>query len=229
VSKYHDDTTTASNPGGFHLSLDKLRLLQPELLTDVTLLCGSGCAKLHPAEELRDRIDEHLSLGDSRAAIVVSLKPLLIAAFSDDLDTVALLKFPEELARKYSLTLDSRLLTVNTYGKSQDRGTGGLLVAADLVAGPRHTNQWSNVQPYIAEFLSDDMERIEARKARIDEEEWGDARRLAAVRVRFFGIETARNGAPTHCASPVPITRGQTWKRLWPPPAPVVPKPARQA
>ena len=62
------------------------------------------------------RIAEHLEHGDSRAAIVVSTDPeLLIAAYTDELDCVAMLRLPKEpLVSKYSLLRGSRLLTVNT-------------------------------------------------------------------------------------------------------------------
>ena len=69
------------------------------------------------------RIAEHLEHGDSRAAIVVSTYPaLLIAAYTDELACVAMLRLPKEpLVSKYSLLRGSRLLTVNTYVQAQSK------------------------------------------------------------------------------------------------------------
>ena len=49
-----------------------------------------------------------------RAAVVIAVKPLLIAAYTDELDCIAMLHFPEELAAEYALALcmDDSLLLV---------------------------------------------------------------------------------------------------------------------
>ena len=113
------------------------------------------------------RIAEHLEHGDSRAAIVVSTDPaLLIAAYTDELDCVAMLRLPKEpLVSKYSLLRGSRLLTVNTYKHNQR-------LDSDLIPGPLAIPRWSGFDPIIADFVTDDMERVEARKAQITSIEW---------------------------------------------------------
>ena len=113
------------------------------------------------------RIAEHLEHGDSRAAIVVSTDPaLLIAAYTDELDCVAMLRLPKEpLVSKYSLLRGSRLLTVNTYKHNQR-------LDSDLIPGPLAIPRWSGFDPIIADFVTDDMERVEARKAQIVSNEW---------------------------------------------------------
>ena len=52
-----------------------------------------------------DSIAEHLIFGDSRAAVVISIYPkLIVAAYSDELDCVAMLLFPREpFITKYNL------------------------------------------------------------------------------------------------------------------------------
>lgn len=50
MSRFHDDSTSASTPGGLSISDVKLRALEPELFEDRTFLCGPTCAKQHPAD-----------------------------------------------------------------------------------------------------------------------------------------------------------------------------------
>lgn len=203
MSKYHDDSTAASNPGCARLSDAKLREIEPSLFEPRTFKCGPLCEVDHPAAEMRERIAEHLELGDSRAAVVVSTRPLVVAAYSDDLDAAALLWFPPTFVSKYQLAVGSRLLTVNTYGDV--RGDGGVpFYAVDLVPGPQR-RAWSNFSPLIADFLSDDLDRIEARKRSIDEAEWQRLRVLADQRVRSMGLDTARPGKPTLAGTPVQV------------------------
>ncbi len=86
MSKYLNDQTFATNPGNVRLSASKLQALEPELFEDRNFKCGPSCDVDHPAAEMRERFEEHLAHGDSRAAMVVSLEPLVVAALSDDLD-----------------------------------------------------------------------------------------------------------------------------------------------
>ncbi len=156
-----DDSTRAAEPGGVALSDAKLRRLRPDLY-------GLG-HRFRAAVGLDFPwlvfFREHLQNGDSRAAVVVSLRPLLVAAFTDDLDCIALLEFPEQFATEYGLRDGSRLLTVNTYRRLD-------AYDADLIPGPENSGRWSGFQPIIAEFVSDDHDRIKRRKAQISEAEW---------------------------------------------------------
>jgi hypothetical protein len=159
-STYHDDSAAASDPGRVRLSRNRLHQLFPLGWLDSLLCRISG--RLRRFEEM---LDEHLQRGDSRAALVVSTAPLLIAAYTDELDCVAILRYPDELVRTHQLSVGSRLLTVNTY-------CGGDRIAWDLEPGPKNQHRWVNFYPVIADFLSDDRERIQRRKAEILEEEW---------------------------------------------------------
>lgn len=146
------DRAVASDPGRLGLSEAKLRALEPALFEPRTFKCGS-CEQHHTAEDMRAIVAEGLHMGDSRAALVVSDRPLVVAAYSEDLD-----------------------------------------------AG------WSNFRPLIAEFLSDDVQRIAARKAEIDTAEWRRLKAVADRRIgRFgrFGLGTARSGKPSASATPV--------------------------
>ncbi|HEX7637210.1 MAG TPA: hypothetical protein VF457_02340 [Burkholderiaceae bacterium] len=193
-----DDTTRASSPGGLALSHRKLRQLQPELLqplrwlfVDKRLIAGHKKGRKY----LLTHVTEHLTHGDSRAALVVSTTPLRVAAYSDDLDCVVLLAFPQAFVKRHGLQPGRRLLTVNTYAR-REHGVG-----RDLVEGPDASGVWGDFAPYVAEFLSDDLARIEQRKAQIDEFEWARCQGLASDWLARHG-QLARDGRPLHCGLP---------------------------
>ena len=138
---------------------------------------------------------EHLLCGDSRAAMVTSIAPLLVAAYTDELDCVAILKFPTNLVLEYGLNIGDRLLTVNLY-------TSGGIPVADLSDGPLSYHRYSNFFPFIAEFLSEDRIHIEYRKSQIAESEWERTKRLADEYIVRNGITRVRDGRPMHCGKP---------------------------
>ena len=166
--------STASDPGNVSLSRAKLEVLYPNFFTPSGLLMRlwkslAGSAPFSPSG-----IDKHLQFGDSRAAVVVSVSPLLVAAYSDERDCVVMLEFSEELVATYRLKPGSRLITVNTYMQGPKRPV------ADLIEGPLSRGNWHNVIPMIADFLSDDMGTIESRKQAITDEEWQRTAKLGA-------------------------------------------------
>jgi hypothetical protein len=164
--RYHNKKIPASDPIPIRLSDEKLRLLHPELYgsraSAVKLRMGKH---LLNAAQTRLMLAEHLSFGDSRAAIVILVEPLIVAAYTDEQDAVLLLRFPDFLADSYCLTRCSKLITTNTYGK-------GSRMAADIIPGPASTGRWTNFYPIIADFLSDDLQLISRRKSAISESEW---------------------------------------------------------
>src|SRR4051794_19833466 len=88
----------ASDPGRIRLSHAKLRRLEPYLYPSLThpwwllrWLLGPSMAQVYWIRDV-------LIHGDSRAAVVMSVRPLLVAAYTDELDTIALLQFPDEFA-----------------------------------------------------------------------------------------------------------------------------------
>src|SRR5262245_23494382 len=164
-----DNTTQASNPGSLRVSPRKLYTMHPELAS-----WWAWMAYIIRERKTRGlsrtfwltHIEEHLMHGDSRAALVVSIDPLRVAAYSDDLDCVVLLEFDQSFVRDYRLKVGSRLLTVNTYARVKWG------YASDIVRGEDPNEDWGNFAPYIGEFLSDDVRVIERRKASISEDEW---------------------------------------------------------
>ena len=189
--RFHDDRTRASYPGRIGLSKSRFHRFDP-LAAGLPIGWASRFAS---REEFEDMLDEHLRLGDSRAACVMSVDPLLVAAYTDELDCVALLMFPRWLVEEHNLKTGDRLLTVNTYSSGQR-------IVPDLIAGPRQMRRWVNFYPVIAEFFSDDVQRIQKRKAQIAEAEW--------TRCEHMGRESLRrspgrwrDGSPFWSAQPV--------------------------
>lgn len=190
----HDDSSGPSDPSGLTLSREKARLLEPWMFgAGGVLRKAVGTLIIVDPYALIDAklLEEHLAFGDSRAAVVVSTAPVLAAAYSDDLDCVAMLRFPRYFARRYQLSVGSKLLTVNTYYRQFTKH-------ADLVFGPNHTGEWTGFFPLIAEFLSDDDRCIEDRKQEIDETEWQRCRELGDAYL-FERPGVARNGRPRRC------------------------------
>lgn len=110
-------------------------------------------------------IKEHILHGDSQPAIVISKNPLLVAAYSEDIDCVVILKFPDKFLETYKLEQGSRLLAVNTYLYIED-------YQKDLIPGPNNDNTWRGVSPIIVDFISDDIDTIESKKDQIEKSLW---------------------------------------------------------
>ncbi|MEM6343911.1 MAG: hypothetical protein AAF927_08525 [Bacteroidota bacterium] len=185
--QYVDPLSRASDPVGINLSTDKLKYFRRtrwawpfRWLIRLRMPDAAFAA--------------YLKEGDSRAAIILTTEPqLVVAAYTDELDAVALLQFPEELVAKYELVKGQRLLTVNVY----EHGGGE---ESDLTLGPEHTGRYGNFIPLIAEFLSDDIEQIEWRKARIAQSEWQRTWRMGEE--ALFGGQGIRDGEPYMCSFP---------------------------
>lgn len=82
MSKYHDDTTHATHPGSVAISMEKLRALEHALFEQRTHKCNPLCDVDHPTHELRERYEEHLQIGASEPAVVVSTDPLVVVTMA---------------------------------------------------------------------------------------------------------------------------------------------------
>ncbi|MFK7923663.1 MAG: hypothetical protein AB8H47_17020 [Bacteroidia bacterium] len=184
---YVDLNSMASDPVGIRLNPEKLKYFRVK------------CWPLLFRWLVRHRAPDasfaaYLAHGDSRAAIVVQTNPeLIVAAYTDEMDAVALLSFPLELVRIYDLIKGQRLLTVNVY----EYGEG---VESDLELGPKQTGQYGNFIPLIAEFLSDDMDQIEDRKSTISQSEWQRTWQMGEN--ALFDGQGIRDGEPYMCGIP---------------------------
>lgn len=193
MSKTLDDKTRATNPAGLTISRNKLRRLLPDLYGFRALIVRMGL-RLNGDVPVLVYIKEHLQHGDSRAAVVLSIDPLLVAAYTDEFDCVAVLRFATDLAEEYSLRVGQRLLAVNTYKNLQARDP-------DLDFGPKMIPRWSGFYPIIADFISDDLEIIAARKDEIGNEEFERALAMGkSYLVKHPGL--ARDGRPVFASRP---------------------------
>jgi hypothetical protein len=123
----------------------------------------------------------------------VCFEPLLVAAYTDELDCVAMLRFLPEASDR-PLGIGSRLLTVNTYFR-------GETYAADLVPGPHDLHNYVGFYPIIADFICADAGRVERRKIEIDESEWERTQTLGTSYLsKHPGVW--RDGAPCRSHRP---------------------------
>jgi len=178
----------------------KLRKLRPELYESG----GNPLAWLDRLVGYRATtifcIGDHLKHGDSRSAVVVSVEPLLVAAYADELDCIAVLRFPDFLARDYDLHVRDRLLTVNRYA------LGGP-IAADLEQGSLSSARFTNFFPIIADFLTDDLDTLRWRRQKIGEDEWRRTWVLAQRYREKYG-DAARDGRPFFSFRPAAVGPG---------------------
>lgn len=151
---------------------------------------------------MRERITEHMRLGDTQPAIVVSTDPLVVSAAAIDLDTAILLRFPNSFVAQYGLTVGSRLVSVNTYMDLR-APNGDIFYAVDVILGTQRSN-WSNAAPFIADFICEDGEILQAKQDTIPNGEWNRLERNTKTRIEKWGLNTARDGKPTTAGTPVP-------------------------
>lgn len=192
-----DRSTQAVDRGGFKLSKQKIRKFHPPLfgvrawLHDLSIQ-----SERLRTSHLVQMLSDHVQFGDSRAAVVLSTDPLLIAAYSDDLDAVTVVQFERSLVDEHRLGPGTRLVTVNTF---EDDGR----LATDLVRGPKARGSWTNFWPMIAEFSCDDVEAIEARKRTIKDAEWQRTTELG--RAFVSSGRRPRDGRPLMSIKPAAV------------------------
>jgi hypothetical protein len=164
-SNLNPKKSAASNPGRVSLSRAKVRELAPRLYVSPGRI-GSWISWLFGMMlTRRAALKMHMRYGDARAAVCVSVKPLIVAAYSDDFDGVVLLQFPQALAERYKLKAGSTLITVNTYDLD-GKGRG------DIVRASAQETPFVDFMPVIADFVTDDRERIAELKKTISKQEW---------------------------------------------------------
>ena len=75
--------------------------------------------------------------GDTRAAVVLSTDPLLIGQYSDELDAVLVLAFPDWVAGQYDLKPGKKLVSSTMYWRQHHAG--------DILCGPGRTRATSRI------------------------------------------------------------------------------------
>ncbi len=175
--KFIDNSVGATRLAGLTLSDRKLRAFHPE--------CYGLMGMFHKwrfpnrglsAGEIRQFMRERLQFGDAQPAVVLSTTPLMIAAYTEDMDCVALLKFDEHLIAEFKLKRGSKLLAVNSYAPDPYGNE-------DIVIGEKARRGWKNFAPLIAEFMSDDAVKISDLKRDIPTDTWARAARMGVARM----------------------------------------------
>lgn len=157
--RFLNPDSAAENPGNIRLSAKKYRQIKK--------LLGNNRVKFPFSLSLKKRIDEYLCMGDTQPAVVVSLSPLTVAAYSDEMDAVVMLRFPDKLAEQYALTEGTRLVTSNVYAFRR-----GFNVAKDIFIGKKYLDRYSDFIPMVSLFLSESEDFIRSRTALFDEKVW---------------------------------------------------------
>lgn len=165
-----------------NLSMRKLQILREDLFKDKPFY--KGIYNKYRIKTLKKIIKS----GFPQPAIVVSLNPFLVAAYSDDLDCVAILAFPKDLINDYKLTIGSKLLSLNTYKNGNEYDN-------DIMPGENPKGLWVGFTPNIADFLSEDIEVIERKKMDIPDEYWGRGYELGLKYINNFP-DVQRSGEP---------------------------------
>jgi len=156
--KYFNKATFASDPGNFELSIKKTRFLIPEIFS-ISERIRYLFRKLG-MKSLIEALSEHLKYGDSQGAIVVSTEPLLIGTYNEDIDCVVMLQFSREVLERYQLQKRQQLICVNTFQAASE-------LQQDLIPGKNYSGTWQAVHPVIADFMTDDTEKLIKRKNEI--------------------------------------------------------------
>ena len=202
------EMTAATHPGRLTLNRRLLQNVEPELR-------GKRLRRWQEQDHKEgtsrvtgtlESLARHLARGDARAAYVIKTTPdVLVAAYTDELDCIAMLRFPQTVADVYRLEIGTRLIACHFYQKT-DYG-----VALDLVPGADASERWHNFHPLIGSFLSADDDRLRQLEREIREEEWSRTRELAADWLERFDegdAWPARDGSPLRAKDPSadPIT-----------------------
>ncbi|HXD86282.1 MAG TPA: hypothetical protein VN641_07300, partial [Urbifossiella sp.] len=118
---------------------------------------------------------------------VMSVEPGRVAAYSDMLDCVAILGYNPDFLREFALRKGSRLIGVNYYTKGAPD--------ADIVHWPGKCSTWTGFNPMIADFLTDDEDRLDDRKATLNPDFYDRCRELAEVQLKLRP-DMRRSGRP---------------------------------
>ena len=177
------DQSYATRPGGIAASPARVRALEPWILNRNT----------RDAAQMRAQIPLHLAGGSLEPAIVVATGPLVVAAYTEDIDCVVLLSFKDE-ALPRAFAVGERLASVNQHLE------GG--VANDCVPGDRASGgPWVSCIPYIVQLLSDDVRACARRVHWIQPHEWSRLDEAVQRYTTQFG-HRARNGVPSRAHVP---------------------------
>lgn len=187
-------STGCSDPGILRLDKNLLFRFHPEWSGMVRKFSFYLLEKLLGIKNPVESVRWHLLLGDRAPAIVASVTPFIVAAYSEEQDCIVLLTFDTQNVDPKFRSVGTRLTALNL-----DYSSSYGPLAADLQPGPRSTGRWSNFLPLIGEFLSRDDERLAQLQASIPRSWWP---RLVTL-VNDYAYERGiRDGRPGFAAQP---------------------------
>lgn len=144
---------------------------------------------------------EYAYHGTAEPALVVSVTPLIVAAYSYEFDWVVQFQFPPPYSRAAALFPGKRLLAVNMTKPGRPSG--------DLIFGPGQVDGESgDFHPIIADFVTDDDLNVEQRKAEITDGMWHRAAVCMRAYQAAFGFHAAREYG-TFSSTPLFVSRHQ--------------------
>jgi len=211
----------ASDPARLTISLRRIETLHPELLKSAGLLVkllvpflsitsqfGSqpndpswinrwiGVHDPDGQAQVLESLACQLWQGDANPAMVVSADPLILAAYTPDIDNVMLLRLPESTARDLNISMKpgTKLVTCNTYGNLSPE-------LCDISPGPQASGAWTNCNCLIADLISDDAARLAELKESFSIAAWRQCETLAANRLRQQ--HPCRDGRPNYSWIPI--------------------------
>ncbi len=163
--KYSDKNSWAGDPGKLILSEVKYQ--------EIADLLKLNEAQLKIFKKKKKAIAEHIKYGDTQPANVVSIEPLIISSYSDEIDGVVMLKFPDELARRYNLKIGDKLVTINLYWPK-------LMFdyAPDLIPGENCSQSFRDVIPVVGLFVAENEGVCRRKVDLIEPEYWNRLQEL---------------------------------------------------
>lgn len=159
MGNYVDPNSHAENAGNVELSEEKFRQVRDKILK-ISFFDRTQYNKNF------ERINDYMMNGDTQPAIVYSVNPLIISAYSDEMDGVVFLKFPKRLAKIYNLHEGMRLVTSNVYNNWDYK------IAKDIEIGDGYLNRYVDFTPIVQLFLTDSENYAMKRTELFDEEVW---------------------------------------------------------
>ena len=120
-----------------------------------------------------ENVTRALYYGDTQPALVMSVAPLTVAAYSDEIDGVLMLRFPDDFTEKYGLYPGMRLTTSNVYF----RGEG---FPRDIFIGEGFCRRYTDFLPIVQLFLGKNDEKIKAKTGLFGEDMWSRVSEKAA-------------------------------------------------
>ena len=150
------------------------------------LICTTFAEKYHYDMQF-SVLSEILKFGDTQPAVVYSAKPLVVSAYSDELDAVLFLSYPDELTDKYELKRGDRLTAACVY---TEFGYGE--PATDIEPGEKRSGKFIDFTPAVQLFSGANDKKIREKTALFDEETWARVEKL--TQQRAASSPAPRNG-----------------------------------